>query len=219
MKFWNAMGHSLFYEDGESQKTRRILRVVFFLYLLVLMKVIVFKYPLSELAQITARWKKDVILEGLGTANFTLFKTIDMYIRYWGRLNSFENLFGNIFCFVPFGFLLPFLNKSSRKWPVLLLDSFLLVCGIEIFQRELAAFRARVEAAGLGRLWLDLPADGFAAWEHIEDAGAPLQMLGADSSFAYSGGYRDTFPAEEYQPWAEKNIRKVFRDGQPVSVT
>ena len=48
MKFWNAMGHSLFYEDGESQKTRRILRVVFFLYLLVLMKVIVFKYPLSE---------------------------------------------------------------------------------------------------------------------------------------------------------------------------
>ena len=80
------------------------------------------------------RWKKDVILEGLGTANFTLFKTIDMYIRYWGRLNSFENLFGNIFCFVPFGFLLPFLNKSCRKWPVLLLDSFLLVCGIEIFQ-------------------------------------------------------------------------------------
>lgn len=90
--------------------------------------------------------------------------------------------------------------------------------GIEIFQRELAAFRARVEAAGLGRLWLDLPAAGFAAWEHIEEAGAPLRVLGADSSFAYSWGYRDTFPAEEYQPWAEKNIRNQARFMEKLSV-
>lgn len=134
MKFWKAMGHSLFSEDESARKTVWILRVVFFFYLLALMKVIVFKYPLSELAQITSSWTKEVILEGLDTANFTLFKTIDMYIRYWGRLNSFENLFGNIFCFVPFGFLLPFLHRGSRKWPVLLLDSFLLVCSIDIFQ-------------------------------------------------------------------------------------
>ncbi len=57
-----------------------------------------------------------------------------MYIRYWGRLNSFENLAGNVVCFMPFGFLLPFLQEESRHWWVLLINSFLLVCGIELFQ-------------------------------------------------------------------------------------
>lgn len=107
---------------------------MFFLYFLVLLKVIVFKYPLEQLAQITQTWTREVILEGLDTANFTLFKTIKMYVRYWGRLNSFENLAGNVVCFMPFGFLLPFLQEESRHWWVLLINSFLMVCGIELFQ-------------------------------------------------------------------------------------
>ena len=74
------------------------------------------------------------MLEGLGTANFTFFKTIKMYIRYWGRLNSFENLVGNVIAFIPFGFLTPFVQKESRRWWVLFLDSFVLVACIELFQ-------------------------------------------------------------------------------------
>lgn len=134
MKIWNALEHSLFTEDENSKRTKDILKIVFFLYMIVLIKVIVFKYPVRQLAAITRTWEKGVILEGLDTANFTLFKTIKMYIRYWGRLNSFENLFGNVLCFVPFGFLLPFLHRESRHWWVLLINSFLLVCAIEIFQ-------------------------------------------------------------------------------------
>lgn len=134
MKIWNALEHSLFTEDEAGRRTKDILKIVFFLYMIVLIKVIVFKYPVGELAAITKTWKKDVILEGLDTANFTLFKTIKMYIRYWGRLNSFENLFGNVLCFVPFGFMLPFLHRESRYWWVLLINSFLLVSAIEIFQ-------------------------------------------------------------------------------------
>lgn len=134
MKIWNALQHCLFLEDAYSRKVRRMLKTVFFIYLLVLLKVIVFKYPICQLIEITRTWEKDVILEGLDTANFTLFKTIRMYIRYWGRLNSFENLVGNVVCFVPFGFLLPFLHRDSRHWWVLLINAFLLVCGIELFQ-------------------------------------------------------------------------------------
>lgn len=104
------------------------------IYFLVLFKVIVFKYPVRQLIAITQTWERDVILEGLDTANFTLFKTIKMYIRYWGRLNSFENLVGNVVCFMPFGFLLPFLHRDSRHWWVLLINAFMLVCGIELFQ-------------------------------------------------------------------------------------
>ena len=88
-KIWNQLGHSLFAEDESSRKTKHILRTVFFFYILVLLKVIVFKYPLARLEAITASWTKEVVWEGLGTANFTLFKTIRMYIRYWGKLNSF----------------------------------------------------------------------------------------------------------------------------------
>lgn len=134
MKIWNALQDCLFTDDAYSIKIKRILRIVFVLYFLVLLKVIVFKYPFEQLYRITQSWTREVILEGLDTANFTLFKTIKMYIRYWGRLNSFENLFGNVLCFVPFGFLLPFLHEESRHWWVLLINAFLLVCSIELFQ-------------------------------------------------------------------------------------
>lgn len=113
---------------------KRFLWFVFIVYFLVLLKVIIFKYPFAELREITRTWEKGVILEGLDTANFTLFKTIKMYIRYWGRLNSFENLFGNVLSFVPFGFLLPFLHKASEHGWVLLINAFCLVCAIEVFQ-------------------------------------------------------------------------------------
>lgn len=134
MKIWDTLRHSLWTEDESGRKTGRILKAVFFLYILVLLRVIVFKYPLERLEAITRSWSKSVVLEGLGTANFTFFKTIKMYIRYWGRLNSFENLFGNVIAFIPFGFLLPFVQKESRRWWVMFLDSFVLVACIELFQ-------------------------------------------------------------------------------------
>lgn len=134
MKIWNALQYCLFIDDAESRKVKRFLHVLFLIYFLILLKVIVFKYPLEQLIAITRTWERDVILEGLDTANFTLFKTIKMYIRYWGRLNSFENLAGNVVCFMPFGFLLPFLHKDSGHWWVLLINAFVLVSGIELFQ-------------------------------------------------------------------------------------
>ena len=109
-------------------------RLIFFLYLLVVIKVIIFKYPLEQLRAIAATWEKEVILEGLDTANFTLFKTIRMYIDYSYKLNSFENLVGNIVVFVPFGFLLPYVMKRGRNFFVMLLNAFVLVLGIEVFQ-------------------------------------------------------------------------------------
>lgn len=105
-----------------------------FLYIAIVIKVIIFKYPWEDLKAIADTWEKGVILEGLDTANFTLFKTIKMYINYSYMLNSFENLAGNIVVFVPFGFLLPYVQKGAAKFPVLLLNAFLFVVGIEVFQ-------------------------------------------------------------------------------------
>lgn len=109
-------------------------KVVFVLYIMVVLKVIIFKYPIATLLEIASTWERGVILEGLDTANFTLFKTIRMYVEYAYKLNSFENLVGNVVVFLPFGFLLPFLKQSCRQLSMLLLYAFLFIVGIEVFQ-------------------------------------------------------------------------------------
>ncbi len=109
-------------------------KVIFFIYLLIVIRLIIFKYPYEQMRQIASTWEKDVILEGLDTANFTLFKTIRMYIDYSYKLNSFENLVGNIVVFVPFGFLFPYVMKRGRNFFIMLLNAFIFVTGIEVFQ-------------------------------------------------------------------------------------
>ncbi len=119
-----------------KSRQEQILSVVFFLYLLFLIKMIVFKYPMAQLQQIVDTWQKDVILEGLHTANFIPFKTIKLYIQYYDMpgIRSFSNLFGNILIFVPVGLMLPMVHKASRNIPIMLLNALCLIVGIEIFQ-------------------------------------------------------------------------------------
>ena len=54
------------------KKSKRI-KIVFFIYIIAVIKVIIFKYPWEDLKAIMNTWEKGVILEGLDTANFTLF--------------------------------------------------------------------------------------------------------------------------------------------------
>ena len=109
-------------------------QIIFAVYLLFVIKVIIFKYPYEQLKVITETWSKEVVLEGLDTANFTLFKTIHMYIDYSYMLNSFENLAGNVVVFIPFGMLLPSIWKRYRNFADILLAGFLFSLSIEIFQ-------------------------------------------------------------------------------------
>lgn len=110
------------------------MKAFFVLYILLVIKVTIFKYPYKRLYDIMLAWSRSVIPEGLGTANFMPFKTIKMYIKYADRLNSFENLAGNILIFVPFGILLPMTGTKKRRFPNILLNAFLFAMGIEIFQ-------------------------------------------------------------------------------------
>lgn len=109
-------------------------RLLFWLYVLIMIRLIVFKYPFEQMKAIMDTWEKGVILEGLDTANFTPFKTIKMYIRYYARLNSFENLFGNVLVFIPFGYLLPVAYERCRGFFISFAGTFLLVSCIELFQ-------------------------------------------------------------------------------------
>lgn len=117
-----------------SMKKYRTWRVLLVLYLLLVIRVIVFKYPLEDLKAIVAGWRQDVIWEGLESANFTPFRTIRMYIRYYDRLNSFENLFGNVLIFVPCGILYPLAFPGKKNFLLFLSAVLILVSGIELFQ-------------------------------------------------------------------------------------
>ena len=117
-------------------------KVLFIIYILVLLKVIVFKLPLKTMREIVDSWTREVIWEGMASANFEPFRTIKMYIRYWGRgLNSFENLVGNVAAFIPLGYLLPRIRPVFRNVVVCMSCVLLIVTGIELFQL-LSAFGA-----------------------------------------------------------------------------
>lgn len=120
----------------EQSKLNNWLSLLFFLYLLFIIKMIVFKYPLSQLQEIVDSWQKDVVWEGLYSANFIPFKTIKIYIRYYDLpgLRSFANLFGNVLIFIPVGIMLPMVHKASQNPLIMLANSFIFVLGIEVFQ-------------------------------------------------------------------------------------
>lgn len=113
---------------------RQWAKLLFAIYILVVIKVIIFKYPYRDMLALAAGWQRGVVWQGLGTANFTPFKTIKMYIDYSYKLNSVENLAGNVLVFVPFGFLFPFVAKEGERFFVMLLNAFVFVLGIETFQ-------------------------------------------------------------------------------------
>ena len=118
----------------QKQKQDRIRRAVFLIYLFLAIRLIIFKYPYAYLKEIMDTWQSGVILRGLETANFRLFKTVRMYIVYRDRLNSFENLFGNVAVFMPFGALLPWVDSRFAVWWKVLVNAFVFVAGIEVFQ-------------------------------------------------------------------------------------
>jgi len=113
---------------------RKWIKLLFVVYILLVIKVIIFKYPFEQLYAIAQTWQKDVILEGLGSANFIPFKTIKMYIEYADKLNSVENLAGNILVFVPFGILFPLTRSDKSGFPDVFANALFFVLGIEVFQ-------------------------------------------------------------------------------------
>ena len=115
---------------------KKYMRILFIVYLVVLIKVIVFKYPLVQLKQIADSWSRDVFWEGLQSANFEFFRTIKLYIRNWDNkgINSFGNLIGNVLAFIPMGYLLPRLFEACRNLFFCMVSVLLFVLGIELFQ-------------------------------------------------------------------------------------
>ena len=115
-------------------KKKKMWRYFFLLYSIIIVKMIIFKYPLTTLAEISQSWGEGFIRQGIESANFIPFKTIAMYIHYYGSMNSFENLLGNILVFIPLGMILPKAFRIFDHFVWILFFSFVFIADLELFQ-------------------------------------------------------------------------------------
>ena len=116
---------------------KEIWRLLWIIYLITIIKTIIFKYPVERLIEISNTWTKEVVWEGLFNANFTLGKSIKMYIRYFNKFpfwNGVANLFGNFIAFIPFGIFLPICYEDCRSFWKVLFFALMFVVFIEMFQ-------------------------------------------------------------------------------------
>lgn len=111
-------------------------RILFFLYVIILLKGVIFKLEPDTMKSLMDTWDDGVISAGMERANFTPLRTITMYVKYWhwGGLRSFENLVGNVVAFIPFGYFLPSIWRPFRNLFFHMGCGFLFVFGIELFQ-------------------------------------------------------------------------------------
>lgn len=121
-------------EKKKDNRGKIVSRMILIIYLCTLIRLIIFKYPIPVLQGIVDEWELSNAKAGVSTANLTLFKTIRMYIRYYDRLNGFDNLFGNVLAFMPLGVLIPMSFPGVNRWWMILLHSFWLSLCIELFQ-------------------------------------------------------------------------------------
>ncbi|TAH73840.1 MAG: VanZ family protein [Anaerolineaceae bacterium] len=98
--------------------------VLFYIYILLLSYFLFF----SE------RYGRDLVTQQY---NLHLFKEIKRFIKYREQI-GFEgfivNIFGNVIAFMPYGFLLPLLNKVYRKFYIIVILSFIFSLVIETAQ-------------------------------------------------------------------------------------
>jgi glycopeptide antibiotics resistance protein len=111
-----------------------ILVVVLFLYLLVISKIILFKFLTIPdiINHFTFRYDGHF----WNSHNFIPFKTIIFYL-FLADINlniRIENLAGNIIGFSPFGFILPLLSKRFRMFKKVMIATFCLSLTFELIQ-------------------------------------------------------------------------------------
>lgn len=123
-------------KSGKSWET--MFRFILVVYLILLIRFIVLKYPFSVLRNIMDEWGLSTVKEGLfigiQKANFKPFKSILLYIHYYHRINGFGNLVGNVCAFIPLGTLFgaAFVKHAKYGLPVLYCGLYSLL--IELFQ-------------------------------------------------------------------------------------
>lgn len=109
-------------------------KIVFFLYMLILVRLVVLKGPFSVFMDHLWHWSPDIVKQGYDSSNFKPFTTLQYYLTLQEALvNGIENIAGNILLFIPVGLLLPLAFTSVTPARLLFLVFLISLC-FEVFQ-------------------------------------------------------------------------------------
>lgn len=118
-----------------TKKVKTIVLILFTIYLLLLIKVILFKYPMPMIREILKGSEVSTLSFRILHSNFIPLKSIFTFLFNSKNIRiSVKNLLGNIIAFVPFGFLVPVLTDRMSKFKSIIVSSFILSLMFEIIQ-------------------------------------------------------------------------------------
>ena len=116
-------------------RSRLLSLSIFFIYLLILLKLTVFRAPLPVMAGHFRHYHIKLFREGYFLANFIPFKTIYYYLSLQEvAQNGIENIGGNIAVFIPFGILFPLAFPRFNRFGKTVLAAFLTSLFLECLQ-------------------------------------------------------------------------------------
>ncbi|HWJ91618.1 MAG TPA: VanZ family protein [Flavisolibacter sp.] len=115
--------------------SRLISLFFFFIYLLILLKLTVFREPLPVMAGHFRHYHIKLFREGYFLANFVPFKTIYYYLSLQEvARNGIENIGGNMAVFLPFGLLFPLCFPRFKQFGKTVLAAFMTSLFLECLQ-------------------------------------------------------------------------------------
>lgn len=114
---------------------KTIIWAIFLIYMVVLMKVILFKYPMDMIMNILKSSETLPLSVRIQNSNFIPFRTIYNFIFQSQNYRiSIKNVLGNIIAFTPLGFLLPIVFNKINNIKIIILSSFFVSIIFELIQ-------------------------------------------------------------------------------------
>lgn len=104
------------------------------LYLMLLIKLIIFKYPDAMTQEIIRTWTPESVLRQMTSVNIIPFRTI------WNSLFNatlpvqLPTLIYNIVAFIPLGFLVPLISERAQQFAIVLIIAFAISTSFELIQ-------------------------------------------------------------------------------------
>jgi len=111
------------------------LKIIFIIYLLVLTKIILFKYPSEIIWENFKMTNFSMIRKRFEMANFVPFVTISNYLNLFSSFPVAKiNILANVLAFAPLGFFTPLTFKNFSKIRQILILSLFLSLSYEFIQ-------------------------------------------------------------------------------------
>ena len=114
-----------------KKKYTILTKITFAIYLLIVVKFILLRYPVDQMLEWIRRGYYDVPM----SINIIPFKTMAMYMKGEPTIKiAVRNMVGNIIFFMPFGFLVPMILKEINSYKKIIIVSFAFSLSLEIAQ-------------------------------------------------------------------------------------